>query len=59
MSASSVPIIDVCPAPAHMSHMQGYHGSNQTEAHLLSEAERIGFPVLIKAGKQVKILYIT
>ncbi|KAI9459681.1 carbamoyl-phosphate synthase L chain, ATP binding domain-containing protein [Lactarius psammicola] len=27
----------------------GYHGANQAPQHLLSEAEKIGFPVLIKA----------
>ncbi|KAF8262784.1 carbamoyl-phosphate synthase L chain, ATP binding domain-containing protein [Lactarius quietus] len=27
----------------------GYHGANQDPQHLLSEAEKIGFPVLIKA----------
>ncbi|KAH9035658.1 carbamoyl-phosphate synthase L chain, ATP binding domain-containing protein, partial [Lactarius pseudohatsudake] len=27
----------------------GYHGANQDPHHLLSEAEKIGFPVLIKA----------
>ncbi|KAF3903603.1 hypothetical protein AA313_de0204046 [Arthrobotrys entomopaga] len=29
----------------------GYHGTNQDPSHLLSEAEKIGFPVLIKAVK--------
>src|SRR5215212_9371112 len=28
----------------------GYHGDDQDPAHLLEEAERIGFPVLIKAS---------
>jgi 3-methylcrotonyl-CoA carboxylase alpha subunit len=28
----------------------GYHGDDQDAAHLLSEAEKIGFPVLIKAS---------
>lgn len=28
----------------------GYHGSEQSEAHLLNEAKKIGFPVLIKAA---------
>lgn len=28
----------------------GYHGEDQTDAKLLKEAERIGFPVLIKAA---------
>lgn len=39
MSSSGVPII------------KGYHGSNQDDQFLLAEAERIGFPVLIKAVK--------
>jgi len=39
----------------------GYHGTNQEPLHLLSEAERIGFPVLIKAvlgggGKGMRIV---
>src|SRR5258706_3853878 len=39
----------------------GYHGTNQDPLHLLSEAERIGFPVLIKAvlgggGKGMRIV---
>lgn len=29
----------------------GYHGSNQSPNHLLAEAEKTGFPVLIKAVK--------
>lgn len=29
----------------------GYHGSNQSPNHLLAEAQKIGFPVLIKAVK--------
>ncbi|KAK6499340.1 hypothetical protein TWF506_003968 [Arthrobotrys conoides] len=29
----------------------GYHGTNQDPAYLLTEAEKIGFPVLIKAVK--------
>lgn len=29
----------------------GYHGSNQSPEHLLAEAEKVGFPVLIKAVK--------
>ncbi|KAF8476196.1 carbamoyl-phosphate synthase L chain, ATP binding domain-containing protein [Kalaharituber pfeilii] len=29
----------------------GYHGSNQSPDHLLAEAEKVGFPVLIKAVK--------
>ncbi|WP_133137325.1 acetyl/propionyl/methylcrotonyl-CoA carboxylase subunit alpha [Legionella rowbothamii] len=28
----------------------GYHGSEQSEEHLLSQAQKIGFPVLIKAA---------
>jgi 3-methylcrotonyl-CoA carboxylase alpha subunit len=28
----------------------GYHGADQDESHLLAEAERIGFPVIIKAS---------
>lgn len=28
----------------------GYHGENQDDAHLLTEAEKIGFPVLLKAA---------
>lgn len=28
----------------------GYHGSEQSDTHLLSEASRIGFPVLLKAA---------
>ena len=28
----------------------GYHGDDQDPAHLLAEAEQIGFPVLIKAS---------
>ncbi|CUG06738.1 3-methylcrotonyl-carboxylase, putative [Bodo saltans] len=39
----------------------GYHGEDQTEAHLTKEAARIGFPLLIKAvsgggGKGMKIV---
>jgi len=28
----------------------GYHGDNQSDAHLLSEALKIGFPILLKAA---------
>lgn len=28
----------------------GYHGQEQSEAHLLAEAQKIGFPVLLKAA---------
>lgn len=40
----------------------GYHGDNQDPSHLLSEAESIGFPVLIKAvlgggGKGMRIVH--
>ncbi|KAG8815808.1 hypothetical protein FRC17_000573 [Serendipita sp. 399] len=40
----------------------GYHGSNQDPQHLLSEARKIQFPVLIKAvlgggGKGMRIVY--
>lgn len=39
----------------------GYHGDNQDSTHLLSEAKKIGFPVLIKAsagggGKGMRIV---
>ena len=37
MAAANVPIIE------------GYHGEDQSEARLLQEAEKIGFPVMIKA----------
>mgnify|MGYP001801355505 FL=1 len=37
MSAANVPIIE------------GYHGEDQSESKLLEEAEKIGFPVMIKA----------
>jgi 3-methylcrotonyl-CoA carboxylase alpha subunit len=49
MSASSVPIIDV-RLPWSALTFQGYHGDNQADDFLLGQAERIGFPVLIKAG---------
>lgn len=40
----------------------GYHGANQSEAHLLLEAKNIGFPVLLKAangggGKGMRAVY--
>ena len=37
MSAANVPIIE------------GYHDTDQSEARLVSEARRIGYPVMIKA----------
>ena len=37
MAAADVPVI------------LGYHGDDQSEERLLSEAEKIGFPVMIKA----------
>ena len=42
--------------------MPGYHGFDQSPAHLLAEAEAIGFPVLIKAvlgggGKGMRIVH--
>ncbi|ESN90986.1 hypothetical protein HELRODRAFT_194608 [Helobdella robusta] len=48
MSSAGVPIIE------------GYHGDDQSEERLLKEAERIGFPVMIKAvrgggGKGMRI----
>lgn len=48
MSAASVPIIE------------GYHGVDQSDNTLLSEARKIGFPVMIKAvrgggGKGMRI----
>ncbi|WP_298623508.1 acetyl/propionyl/methylcrotonyl-CoA carboxylase subunit alpha [uncultured Legionella sp.] len=36
--------------PTNVPLTPGYHGSEQSEARLLSEAEKIGFPVLIKAA---------
>lgn len=50
MSAANVPIIE------------GYHGEVQTEERLLQEAERIGYPVMIKAvrgggGKGMRIAF--
>lgn len=48
MSAAGVPIIN------------GYHGEDQSDDHLLSEARKIGFPLMIKAvrgggGKGMRI----
>ncbi|PAV89959.1 hypothetical protein WR25_10540 isoform C [Diploscapter pachys] len=42
--------------------VQGYHGDNQTDAHLKSEAARIGYPVMLKAvygggGKGMRIAW--
>ena len=37
MAAADVPVI------------VGYHGDDQSEQRLLAEAEKIGFPVMIKA----------
>ncbi len=49
MSAANVPIIE------------GYHGEDQSDARLLQEAQRIGFPVMIKAvrggGGKVSLLW--
>ncbi len=36
--------------PTNVPLTPGYHGSEQSEAKLLSEAQKIGFPVLIKAA---------
>ncbi|WP_058534795.1 acetyl-CoA carboxylase biotin carboxylase subunit [Legionella saoudiensis] len=35
---------------SHVPLTPGYHGSEQSEEHLLNEAKKIGFPVLIKAA---------
>lgn len=48
MSAAGVPIIN------------GYHGENQSDEHLMEEARKIGFPLMIKAvrgggGKGMRI----
>ncbi|KFB45474.1 AGAP010228-PA-like protein [Anopheles sinensis] len=48
MSAAGVPIIN------------GYHGENQSDEHLMEEAQKIGFPLMIKAvrgggGKGMRI----
>ena len=45
---------------ANVPLVPGYHGADQTEALLIAEAKRIGFPVLIKAsagggGKGMKV----
>jgi len=37
MSAAGVPVIE------------GYHGSDQTDEKLAEEAQKIGYPVMIKA----------
>jgi acetyl/propionyl-CoA carboxylase alpha subunit len=52
MSAAGVPIIE------------GYHGEDQSMTKLKQEAERIGFPVVIKAvrgggGKVRPYLYVS
>jgi len=49
MSAAGVPIIE------------GYHGEDQSTTKLKQEAERIGFPLMIKAvrgGGGMVILYL-
>jgi formate-dependent phosphoribosylglycinamide formyltransferase (GAR transformylase) len=50
MSAAGVPVIE------------GYHGEEQSDDKLFSEAEKIGFPVMIKAvrggGGKVKPYYL-
>jgi 3-methylcrotonyl-CoA carboxylase alpha subunit len=50
MSAAGVPVIE------------GYHGEDQSMAKLKQEAERIGFPVMIKAvrggGGKVGLIYM-
>ena len=50
MSAANVPIIE------------GYHDTDQSEQRLVNEAERIGYPVMIKAvrgggGKGMRIAF--
>lgn len=47
MSAAKVPIIE------------GYHGEDQADKHLFQEAEKIGFPIMVKAvrGGGGKVLY--
>ena len=42
--------------------LQGYHGENQDPNHILAEAKKIGFPVMLKAvlgggGKGMRIVY--
>ena len=42
--------------------LQGYHGENQDPQHILAEARKIGFPVMLKAvlgggGKGMRIVY--
>lgn len=49
MDAAKVPIV------------RGYHGDNQDPNHLLQEARKIGFPVMLKAslgggGKGMRIV---
>lgn len=34
---------------ANVPCIEGYHGEDQSEARLLQEAEKLGFPVMIKA----------
>ena len=50
MSEAKVPIIE------------GYHGENQNEEYLMEQAERIGYPIMIKAvrgggGKGMRIAF--
>ncbi|MEE4637723.1 MAG: biotin carboxylase N-terminal domain-containing protein [Wenzhouxiangella sp.] len=37
-------------APAGVPLIPGYHGDEQDDGHLLSEAERVGFPLMLKAA---------
>ena len=42
--------------------LQGYHGENQDPEHILAEAKKIGFPVMLKAvlgggGKGMRIVH--
>lgn len=50
MSEAGVPIIE------------GYHGEDQTDPKLIREAERIGYPIMIKAvrggGGKVRSIFI-